>query len=584
MSGPGETVPAAGLEATPRPSRLTARIGSAAVLLYAAFLFGSFQLGEAGLIERDGYFHARFAQMLPQQGFSREFPWTQFSTWKDRFCDKEFLFHALMAPFARDAAEPLNGVRWFIWLLSLTALGVLCWMLDRHGVPLAPAFLFLTLCMTGLFLNRVTMIRSHVLSMVLLLLGLHFLLRSNWKALLALGFVYSWSYTIPLVLVLTAIPFATGKWLARGGVDWKPVAACSVGVVLGLVVHPYTPHTLETFFTYLDVVSSGVAGAKTSVELGHEIYSFFAPDFLRAFPLLAAGFIALCVVPWWGRWKLFGVTCGVAGLWALMLAANSRMSSKDFLLYHAYINLALPALGVWGWRSSTRLSADSVGVACSAIFWFFMTMAMSRFSEYAVPVMMLACALSARDLLKGVDLRDLFLKEKSVAAWCGALLFAAALGAGHWHARDYYLTVTKQEDPARFKLAAEWMAQNLEPNETVVNLLWDDFPELYYHGHRQRYLVGLDPTYMQRFDAEKLDLLEGMRRKKRPLNGALLAQAFGARYMILRRLVTPNRIDVRRIFPEFDHEKWKPVYADGHAYIFALTGPHGYAPPIVENP
>ena len=59
--------------------------------LYALLLFGATALFQEGLFERDGYFHARFAALMPTQGLSRAFPWTQLSIWRDRFCDKEFL-------------------------------------------------------------------------------------------------------------------------------------------------------------------------------------------------------------------------------------------------------------------------------------------------------------------------------------------------------------------------------------------------------------------------------------------------------------------------------------------------------------
>ena len=65
--------------------------------LYAAALFGGTAILQAGLFERDGYYHARLAQLLPERGLSRSFPWTQLSTWRDGYCDKEVLFHAAMA-------------------------------------------------------------------------------------------------------------------------------------------------------------------------------------------------------------------------------------------------------------------------------------------------------------------------------------------------------------------------------------------------------------------------------------------------------------------------------------------------------
>src|SRR6185295_18753575 len=59
-----------------------------------------------------------------------------------------------------------------------------------------------------------------------------------------------------------------------------------------------------------------------------------------------------------------------------------------------------------------------------------------------------------------------------------------------------------------FRKASEWLDAHTEPGETVVNLWWDDFPELFYFSRRMYYIVGLDATYMQRYDAEKLHTIE----------------------------------------------------------------------------
>ena len=46
----------------------------------------------------DGYYHIKFAQLLPSIGFSGEFPWAEQSLWARSFADKEFLFHVLVSP------------------------------------------------------------------------------------------------------------------------------------------------------------------------------------------------------------------------------------------------------------------------------------------------------------------------------------------------------------------------------------------------------------------------------------------------------------------------------------------------------
>ena len=197
--------------------------------LYVAALFGATAIYQDVLFERDGYYHARFAEMMPERWLDRNFEWTQLSTWRDRFCDKEFLYHLVMMPFARIGDEPIHGAKVFAVLLSLTVLFGLYKLLRFHGIKWPLFFTALPLAAGGLFIARLGMIRSHVLSMGLLIIGIHWLIKGKWKPLFALGFIYAWSYTMPFVLFMTAVPVVIGKWLKSRTLDWKSPVAAGVG-------------------------------------------------------------------------------------------------------------------------------------------------------------------------------------------------------------------------------------------------------------------------------------------------------------------------------------------------------------------
>lgn len=558
--------------AAPR-SRKLEWLTVAVFFVYLGVFFGRAQIGSPGLIERDGYFHARFAQMLPEIGLTRHFPWTEYSTWKDRFCDKEFLFHAVLVPFAFDQDEPLNGVRWGIWLLTLTVFAVLYGIMRGLNVRWPLLFLLLLLCTNYPFLSRITMIRSHVLSISLLLLGIFFLARKNWKAVLLLGFFYAWSYTVPFVLLMTAAPFVAGRWIAGGGLDWKSAAAAGAGAVLGLAIHPYSPHTFESILTYIDVIRSGAKGVNDALELGMEIYPYRTSDFFLALPLLAGAVVVLCPAGWWAKKKWFAAALAVSALWVLlMLTSPASMHTKAFLKERWHINLALLGFCASGWRFGKKIAPEAMGALWAALFWFAMTMAFSRFMEYTVPLTALALALIVRDQLAGVDFKRDLLDKFPVPAWSFAILSVCGLGALFLNTYRTY-GITQYNLPGNnFRKASQWLDAHVEPGETVVNLWWDDFPELYYYSRKMHYLVGLDPTYMQRYDPEKLRMLEMMRRRGIPMNGPLLAKTFNARYMIMRGSAAVT-------YPEMTTHAWKGVYIDDYAAIFALTGPDTYATP-----
>ncbi|MGE5285069.1 MAG: hypothetical protein ACM3OG_08880 [Actinomycetota bacterium] len=484
------------------------------LFLYVACLFGATASLQDGLFERDGYYHARFARMMPERGLSRHFPWTQISTWKDRFCDKEFLYHLAMMPFAQIGEEPIFGARLFACLLSVAVVVTLFCVLRANRARWPAFFAALPLAMGGLFIARLGMIRSHVLSMLLLLLGVHFLLGRKWRALFVLGFVYAWSYTVPFVLLITAAPFVVGRWLGRGGLDWRSVAAAGAGSTLGLALHPYTPITLESILTYMQVFRLGLEGvASSGFELGNEIYPYPLPVFFNIYPLVVI------------------------------------------------TQPLLAALAV-GWRR--RLAPETAGAVLASLLWFGMTMASARFVEYSVLLLAVALALLIRDACaaeSGLPARILRNRRARLAVLAGAL---GTLVCFHVYSMTFYVVYqTEAAPPRRFQGASVWMARHLAPRETVINLFWDDFPDLFYDAPRQYYLWGLDPTYTIRYDRETAIDLERMRQGKKPLNGRAMKALFASRYLILR---TSRAVR----FPELRVPPFTEVFRDGSAVLFRI--------------
>lgn len=495
-------------------SWLPSWLAPGALLVSVAALYGRTALFHDGLFERDGYYHARLAFLLPERWFSRSFPWTQLSTWRDSYCDKEFVYHLLIAPFARLAPSALQGTLLFSVLLAVCVVLALYLVLRAHAVPWPAWFAAFPLATGGLFVARLGMIRSHVLSMLLLVLGVHLLLERRWRAVLLFGFVYAWCYTFPFVLAMTAAPLALGLWAGKGGLDWRTPLAAFVGSVLGLAIHPYSPVTLENFLTVLQIFVLGNQGADTSVlELGNEIYRYPLPVFFDIYPLLLLSMPAL--------------------LGAVLLC----------------------------WK---RITAEAKGVTAACTFWFGMCVAAPRFTEYQVPLFALAAGLVTRDLWRAWPALQAWMSRRD---WRKRFAAAAALALlVGFHTRSYAFYEAYHREaapPLRFEGAARWMASNLAPGETVINLYWDDFPELFYAAPRQHYLWGLDPTYSLRFDAPRTLLLEQMRQRRLPLDGRVLRDIMGSRTLVLRA-----ERAVR--YPELKKAPFREVYRDEAAVVYRL--------------
>ncbi|MCZ7646664.1 MAG: hypothetical protein M5U26_15485 [Planctomycetota bacterium] len=495
---------------------LRARIWAPFCFLYFALLFTWAETAPGGLYESDGYFHARYAQLFPERGLTREFPWTQASTWRGNFCDKEFLYHMLLVPFCRNPIEPIKGAQILAVILALAVLVAQYYLLRLHHVPHPLLCTLIFASLSGAVLLRLGMIRSHVLSMLLFQVGLHLMLDKRWKALAALGFIYAWSYTFPWVLPLTAAIFALGHGVSRGEWRLRPPAAALAGVTVGSILHPYFPGTLENFLTYIQVIALSASGrVQSGVTLGNELYALTPGEFLRNFPLLT-----------------LLQTVGFA--WALL-------------------------------RFKARLRPESIATMGVAWFWFAGCLLMPRLIEYAAPATALAAGFLLRDLLAGVNLRAAFTGPKRVPWLVGLAAAATILAGAHSSSVSTFVATVQDRPPRRFSGAAGWMKRHLEPGETIMNLWWDDFPELYYDAPEQHYLCGLDPTYMLRWNEVVTRRLEAMRARKRGLDGAWLLDSFGSRLLILRRPAADA-------YPELRGKGWKTLYEDEHAALFHYEG------------
>lgn len=494
----------------------------AATFVLAAFFFARLHSVSGGPTDRDSFYHARVASMLPERGLSRAFPWTSASTWAERYCDKEFLYHVFLAPFSR-GEEPLAGAVLAGTLLSAAVFAAFHLLLRAEGTPAAWAFTLLLAGAAGPFLLRTSYLRPHVVSLLVVLAAWRPLMAGDWRWPLGLGFLLSWTYSFPLILPALTLAYALGRAASGEGFDWRPAAAALGGVLAGLLVHPYSPNSLDSLATYLQVVRiAALERSFAGVEVGRELAPY---------------------------------------------------SSRGFLQLHAPMTVLLAGLSAGGWTTSRRLGGAALGTLAAAWACYLGTLVFPRFVEYSAPLAVLAAALAARDLSKEGGREAVERAARGNPAGFGvacAGVLALILGSV-LHAAGYAFSVGTGNDGPRFRGAAAWFAENLEPGETVLNLWWDDFPELFYDAPGQRYLVGLDPTYMLRWDPEKALRLEAMRAGRVPLDPDWLADAFKARVMVLRAPYT-------RYYPQLDWRLWKPVYADAAAAVYALRGPHGPSP------
>jgi hypothetical protein len=427
-----------------------------------------------GFVGNDDYYHARLAaQIIEQKALRLDFPWLpQTILSPDRFVDHHLLFHLYLAPWVS-----LGGIAGAKLATACVAAGVFvaAWALLRSLGVRYPALW--TVALFGLstpFLYRLLMIRTQGASLLLLIVTLHVLFRQRYRALLPLGFAYAWLYDGFVLLPAVAALCMAAQWIADRKLIWRPVVYSGIGVLLGLVINPYFPHNLQFILEHL--------GAKTSlsgVRVGGEWYPY------QTATLLENSTGALLILVLGILWPSFSARRADRITTTLLLVALLTLymvfRSRRFIEYFPAFALLYGAVS-WG-RGGTTLTA-----------WF-----------------------------RGKPIRRL-LAVGGVASISVLLLVSTLTGARGMirEARDVHYMAG----------ASDWLEDHTEAGTLVFQTDWDDFPYLFFHNTHNTYLVGLDPTYLERADPELWDTWVALTRGEIERPSAVIRSAFGAAYVV----------------------------------------------------
>ncbi len=494
-----------------RPSAGARAVGQAAlVAAVAAALFAWIQTATPHIVDRDGYYHARYANLLPARGLDRTFPWAQETVLRDQFSDTAFLFHVLLAPLCAAERDMVPGAKAAAVAFGAALAAAVYLLLRAHGVRGAAFFALALFASGNHFLFRMSMARPHLLSVLLAVVGAHAILADRRRLLAAVGFVYAWSYAAPYLLVGLAAADAVAR--RRLG----PLGAASAGVGAGLVLHPYFPNDLYVLWVQSAVVLGrawGLAGGD-----GPRLGAEFDPVTTRSLLFTSTGAAAALA---------FGIAAGLFG--------RERPSPR------------------------TRSLA---AMAAATLLLFLLS---AKFVEYFAPFAVLFAASAASDLAGDRPLRDLLGGPRRRAAARIAAAAALVLLCGGLAARAVALArqaVAATPLPA-LEGAARFLRAHAPPGETVVHLGWSEFAVLFHFAPEHRYLVAFDPMFMWARDPERGRLLEDVRAGRRPIDPEELRRVFGGRWLAISK-ERPRQTAAARA------AGLEPVYEDATGALFSL--------------
>ncbi len=489
-----------------------------AVLLFAFFVLGFawVQYGTPGLAGNDGYYHMKMGYLIRTQGLKPAFPYLPFTILNEAaYYDHHLLYHAYLALFATtnpalDGGLALTqGAKLASILMPAFAFTAVWWMLRTQRVPYAPIWAISLFAVSEAFLYRMSMPRAQSLSLLLLVLGLHWLLQGKYKYLLPLGFVYVWAYNaFPLLLVVAGTYFVATFLLERR-LAWAAIIYPLVGIGLGLLINPYFPQNLTFIFGHL-----APKFGESTTKVGNE----------------------------WTPYRT----------WTLV--ENSAVALTSVLL----------ATFALGWHKD-RIDIKTLTMLGLVGLFGVMLLQSRRFVEYFPPFALIFLAFAAAPILSQwraeLEEKRPFLSFLLPVGMLLLLAYPLFLGM-----RDGRALLAKSKPADQYADAAIWLYENAPAGSQIFQTDWDDFTRLFFYNSTAVYTAGLDPTFMELQDPELFAQWRDLTRGKIDQPGQIIRDQFAGDY------VFTDLKHEKFLQAAADDPLLQERYRDEYAVVFEVLG------------
>ncbi|HKY31820.1 MAG TPA: hypothetical protein VJV23_04730 [Candidatus Polarisedimenticolia bacterium] len=466
-----------------RPAALPPRFpaGFLLTLLASLAVIAWVQSPAAGPYGYDGPYHLRYSAWIREHGVEREFPWWQETFLAREWADKDFLYHLLLIPFTYGDLAAGGKAASIVFAVALYAAVHASLALLRVRSPA----LWALACLLGstTLLYRSGLVRAHVAAIALALLGTAAVLRGSIAAVAILAAAYTATHIAWHLLPAVALVHGAVRWAMGRRAGWGVLAAAVGGTVASAWASPFYPHNLKLWYVQ-------------NVQVLAMSWTPGAPDLGLGLELLP------------GR-------------------------PADLLFYNAGPALLTLAGMAWLWRGLKRRGRGRDGqaaasVTLAAITAGFLALALlsRRFIEFWAPFSTLFSASAFTWSAEAAEPSAARRHRPLVAALLGGVLLLSGLH----HAGQARRIVS--EDPGLiYERCAVWIRDNVPEGATVFTTDWDEFPELFFFAPRQRYLVGLDPTFMHVTDPDRWALWREVAEARRADLAGPIVRTFRARHV-----------------------------------------------------
>lgn len=534
-----------------------------------AFVVFLYLLVPPGILCPDSFYHTKMALLIKERGLIKDFPWTQFTTYKDLFVDHHFVYHLLLIPFLSIPSpenldyfsleiDPLIKAKVGTAFFAALAFLSIYWLCRRLKIKGSLIWALIGFLIPS-FLLRLSLIRAPGISIIILILGSYFIVKKKYLGLFLLSLFYVWTYGAwPLMLVAvflyclaSAVKNTANQWaeiknqtskiknfgfyilisrftrsvFSKNNV--KLVLSCITGFAAGLIINPYFPKTFS--FYWLQTFKIAFLNYQNKIGVGAEWYpSDLQTFFVTTLPIL---------IPW---------------IISLAWFAFKMKKQKTSSWFFAFI---------------------------SAFFLFYALKA-RRNIEYFIPFAILFNGIIFTQIIKKINWKNVknhfktcFSGPENIFYFIISIFIITCVSVSlglylNLSVRNLYQEYQKNSRPLNhLQQASYWLKNHAQPKEIVFQSNWGIFPQLFYFNSQNYYINGLDQTFMYEYDKELyqnwLDLVSY--RVSPEQTADILKKKFNASYVLA------DKNDDRFVKLLKKSKSLKEVYQDGQAIIYQIN-------------
>lgn len=434
----------------------------------------------------DSYYHLALARLMRAEGAGiHSLEWTRFSVFGEHFADKEWLYHVLLMPFL--GGDLLKGGH--LAQVAIIALfsGLYAFVAVRltgiKGILALPVLI----AANPSFLLRLTVLRPHVFSLMVLLGAAYVIARGRIWALAALGVIYALTYTAwQTLLILCGATFAVRWWIDRKP-TWGLLGFPAIGLLLGVLIHPSFPANLQIWKL-------------------QNILFFLVKD-------LYPGSFGQEIVP----------------------LSTSEMLSQNSV---GLLLLGAALAGRRGWRLAAPLEKGETALLVFTVLTGWLYLQSARFAEYAVPLgVMAAWVFVGR--LHPPEGKEPLLNQTIRRIW--PFLLAGGLA---WSLRSFNWATTEGLPASNALLHLQSPEEQkkfsaLVPDGAPVAAFWGQAPYYMAIAPQGRYLNVLDPIFMMALDERLFEAERHLYDGSAADPAALVGGLFDSHYLAFDRRLSP---------------------------------------------